>query len=102
MGKALEEWTDARLDGLAEALDPLPAQVAALTATVERLEQIVKELEPVPTQLAVLAASMERFAEDNRGLRDELAATQRQFTQVAWALVAALVGAAAAVLTVPI
>ena len=34
MGKAAVTWTDARLDDLADALAPLPAEVAMLKATV--------------------------------------------------------------------
>jgi hypothetical protein len=44
--------------------------------------------------LAVLAATVERF--ENRALRSELATTQRQLFQVAWGLVAALLGGAVA------
>jgi outer membrane murein-binding lipoprotein Lpp len=72
MRKAAEHWTDARLDDLAAALAPLPAQVAVLTATVDRL------------------------SEETRALRDELATTQRQLLQIAWGLVTALLGVAAA------
>ena len=85
-------------NGLAEALDPIPAQVAALTATVKHVDHLVTDLEPMPARIAVLSASVERLAEENRGLREELAATQRQLTQIAWALVAALLGAAAALI----
>jgi hypothetical protein len=98
MSKALEDWTDARLNGLAEALDPIPAQVAALTATVKHFDQLATQLEPMPARLAVLTAAIERLGEDNRVLREELAATQRQLTQIAWGLVAALLGAAAALI----
>jgi hypothetical protein len=73
VAKALAEWTDARLDHLAAELEPLPAQVAVLTATVEHL------------------------LDENRVLRSELAATQRQLFQIAWGLAAALIGAIAAV-----
>jgi hypothetical protein len=75
MRKAAGEWTDARLDAFAAALDSLPAQVA------------------------VLAAAVDRLAEENRVLREELGATQRQLLQIGWGLVAALVGATAAVIT---
>jgi outer membrane murein-binding lipoprotein Lpp len=74
MSKAAQEWSDARLNDLAATLQPLPTQVAVLTATIERL------------------------SEDNRALRDELAAIERQLLQVAWGLVAALLGAAAALI----
>jgi hypothetical protein len=73
MAKAVEEWTDARLNDLAAAL------------------------EPVPSQLAVVAASVERLTEENRALRAEVAAMQLQLIQISWGLVAALVGAAAAI-----
>jgi outer membrane murein-binding lipoprotein Lpp len=98
MGKTMEEWTDARLNDLAGALDPVPAQVAALSATVEHLDHLAAELEPVPAQLAVLTAAVDRLADENRALREELAATQRQNSQIAWGLVAALLGAAAALI----
>jgi hypothetical protein len=74
MGKAVGEWTDGRLDDLAAALAPLPAQVAALAAIVERL------------------------ADENRVLRADLATTQRQLFQVAWGLVAALLGGVGALI----
>ena len=72
MAKPVTQWTDARLDDLAAALAPVPAEVAVLQAMVDRL------------------------SEDNRALRAELAAMERQLLQVAWGLVAALIGAAAA------
>jgi|SRR5215216_3375006 len=95
MTKAAGYWTDARLDNLAAALEPVPAQVAVLGATVDHL---TASLEPVPTQIAVLAATVELLAEENRGLRAELATLQRQLLQMAWGLVAALLGGAGALL----
>jgi len=124
MGKTAVTWTDARLDDFADALAPLPADVAMLKATVNHWDHVAAALEPVPAELAmlkahvnhwdhvaaalepmpaglaVLAAAVERLAEENRALRAELAATQRQLLQIAWGLVAALVGAAAAVISV--
>jgi hypothetical protein len=38
------------------------------------------------------------LADENRALRAELAATQQQLLQIAWGLVAALLGAAAALI----
>jgi|SRR5829696_7101737 len=99
MGKAVAQWTDARLNDLAAALEPVPAQVAVLDATVRHFDHLAAALEPVPAQLAVLTATVDRLAEENRALRGELAATQRQLLQIAWGLVAALIGAAAAVIT---
>jgi hypothetical protein len=99
MGKVVEQWTDARLNGLAAALEPVPAGVAALSATVEHLHHVAMQLAPVPAQIAVLAAAVERLADENRALREELAATERQLLQIAWGLVAALVGASAALVT---
>src|ERR671936_167972 len=90
------EWTDARLDHLAAALEPVPTQVAVLSAAVQRLESLTIALEALPAQVAVLSATVERLADENRGLRDELAATQRQLIQIGWGLVAAVLGAAAA------
>ena len=50
MGKTVEEWTDARLNHLADALEPIPVQVAALTATVDHVRHVCTVLEPVPTR----------------------------------------------------
>jgi hypothetical protein len=99
MAKPVAEWTDARLDDLAAALLPLPTQVAMLTATVDHLDHVATEMEPMPRQLAVLTAAVDRLTAENRDLRAELAATQRQIIQIAWALVGALLGAAAALTT---
>jgi hypothetical protein len=100
MGRpGFEEWTDARLDHLAAALEPVPARVAALSATVEHMDHVATRLEPVPAQLAVLAAAVDRLAEENRALRGELAATQLQLVQMAWGLVTALLAAAAALIS---
>ena len=98
MGKATAHWTDQRLDEFAAALEPLPVQVAVLGAAVKHLDQVAAAMEPVPAQLAVLTAAADRLADENRALRDELAATQRQLLQIAWGLVAALMGAAAALI----
>src|SRR5215217_2783550 len=84
MGKAAMTWTDARLDDLADALAPLPADIAVLKATVNHWDHMAAALEPVP---AVLAAAVERLADENRALRTELAATQHQLLQIAWGLV---------------
>lgn len=98
MGKVAAQWTDARLNDLASALEPVPARVAVLDASVKHFERVVASLEPVPAQLAVLTATVDRLADENRALREELAATQHQLMQVAWGLVSALVGAATAVI----
>ena len=97
MSKAVEEWTDERLDDLAASLRPLPPQVAMLTASVARVDHLTAQLQPVPAQIAVLAAGMEQLAIENRALRGELAAVQRQLVQISWALMAAMLGAAAAI-----
>jgi len=96
MTKAVEEWTDARLNHLAAAIEPMPARVAALAATVEHMDHVAAQLEPVPAQLAVIAAAVERLGDDNRALREDLTATQLQLVQIAWGLVAALLAAAGA------
>lgn len=97
MGKATAHRTDQRLDEFAAALAPLPVQVASLEVAVEHLDHLAAAMEPVPAQLAVLTAAADRLADENRALREELAATQRQLLQIAWGLVAALIGAASAV-----
>jgi hypothetical protein len=98
MGKVVEQWTDARLNALAAALEPVPTQVAALTATVEHLSDMTVQLAPVPGQLAVFAYTVERLADENRALREEVAAMERQLLQIAWGLVAALIAASAALI----
>jgi hypothetical protein len=99
MGKPVAQWTDARLDDLAAALAPVPAEVAALRASVDHLNHLGAELEPLPLRLAVLTAAVDRLGDENRELRADLAAMQRQLLTVAWGLVAALIGAAAALAT---
>src|SRR5918992_4105992 len=94
MRRAVTHWTDERLDDLADALEPVPVQVAVLDATVKHL---AVALEPVPSELAVLAATVDRLTEENRALRAELSSTQRQLLVIAWGLVAALLGASAAI-----
>jgi hypothetical protein len=98
MAKPAAEWTDARLDDLAASLAPVPGQVATLGATLHHLDRAVEELEPVPGQVAVLEFEVRRLADENRVLRSELVAMQRQLFQVAWGLVAAMIGAVAALL----
>jgi outer membrane murein-binding lipoprotein Lpp len=98
MSKVAGEWTDARLDHLAAALDPMPAHLAALDASVEHLQELSAQLTPMPAQVAVLTATVDRLADENWALREQLAATERQLAQIAWGLVAALIGAAAALL----
>jgi outer membrane murein-binding lipoprotein Lpp len=96
MGRAVEEWTDARLNDLAAALEPIPVRVAVLAAAVEHLGELATTLQPLPAQVAVLTTTVDRLAEENRALREELAATHRQLVTIAWGLVGALIGAAAA------
>jgi hypothetical protein len=98
MARAVEEWTDARLNDLAAAIEPVPTQLAVLSASISHFEHVATQMEPVPSQLAVLAASVERLTEENRVLRAELAGAQRQLLQISWALVASLLGAATAVI----
>jgi prefoldin subunit 5 len=95
MTKAVAKWTDGRLDDLAAALEPVPTQVAVLDATVE---QLAAAMEPIPAQLAVLASTVDRLADENRALRAELAMMQRELLQIAWALLAALLGGAGAII----
>jgi hypothetical protein len=95
MAKAVGKWTDGRLTDLADALEPVPAQVAVLEAAVD---QLAAALEPVPAQLAALAATVDRLADENRALRSELAMTQRELFQIAWMLLAAMLGGAGAII----
>jgi len=96
VGKPVAAWTDERLDDLAATVVPLPAEMAALRAAVDHLDHVAIELEPTATRVAVLTAAVDRLSEENHALRGELAATQRQLIQIGWGLVAALLGAAAA------
>jgi hypothetical protein len=99
MSRTAHEWSDARLNDLAAALEPVPTRVAALTEAVEHLDGVTRALQPLPSQVAVLAAAVERLNDENRTLRQELASMQRQLLQVAWGLVAALIAAAAALVS---
>ena len=99
MSKAVEEWTDERLNDLAASLQPLPTQVATLTAAVAHLDHITTQLQPISAQIAVLAAGMDHLAAENRALRNELAAVQQQLVQISWALMAAMLGAGAAIIS---
>jgi outer membrane murein-binding lipoprotein Lpp len=97
--RRLEEWTDARLNDLAVALEPVPLKVAALTEAVEHVEGIATTLQPLPAQVAVLSARLDRLADENAALREEIASTQRQLLQMAWGLATALLAAAGALIT---
>jgi hypothetical protein len=99
LSKAAQEWTDARLNDLAATLEPVPTKVAALAEAVEHLDGTTHALELLPAQVAVLAAAVERLTDENRVLREELAAIQHQLLQMAWGLVAAFIGAATALIS---
>jgi hypothetical protein len=82
MGKPAEQWTDARLNDLATALAPVPTQLAMLSVSVSQVERLTADLEPLPARLAALTATVERLTDDNRALRADLAALQRQLLQI--------------------
>ena len=65
MGRVVTQWTDARLNELADVLEPVPVQVAVLDATVTHL---AGAFEPMPAQIAVLAAAVDRLTDENRAL----------------------------------
>ena len=100
MSRAVQDWSDARLNELAAAMQPVPSQIAALSEAVEHLDDVAATLGPLPSQVAALTATVQRLTDENRGLRDELAATQRLLLQVAWSLVATLVAASAAIISI--
>ena len=97
MTKAAPEWTDARLNDLAAALHDVPQQLAVLSASVTHFEQLAGDTEPMRAQLAGLTVTVNHLANENRALRTELAAIQLQLVQISWGLVAALIGAGTAV-----
>src|SRR3954454_3674876 len=97
MAKAVVAWTDDRLNDLAAEFEPVPTQLAALTAGAAHFEHVATQMEPLPAQIAVLAASVERLTEENRDIRAELAAAQRQLVQISWVLMGALMGAGVAI-----
>ena len=81
----VQSWTDERLDDLATTLVPLPTKVAALAEAVEHLNEETRTLRQDVTG-------------ETRALREELSAAQRQLVQLAWGLVATLMGAVVAVI----
>ena len=86
-GKAAPQWTDARLDDLAAALQDVPKQLAVLSASVTHFEDLAAETQPMRAQLAVLTTDIDLLAKENRALRTELAAMQLQLVQISWGLV---------------
>jgi hypothetical protein len=72
--EARTEWTDERLDDLAEAMKPLPREVAAVPEAVDHL------------------------TDEMKGLRTDFSAMQRQLTQIGWALVGTLAAAMVALI----
>jgi hypothetical protein len=99
MSKTAEQWTDARLNDLAAAITPIPGQLAMLSASVSQLERLADDVGQLPSQVAVLTATVERLTDENRALRADLAAVQRELLNIAWGLVAAMLGAAAALVS---
>ena len=75
----MSTWTDERLNDLAATLEPLPAAVARIEAHLQ-------------DGLGGLRDEVRELHEDNRSLRGDVSAFQRQLTQVGWGLAAALVG----------
>jgi nitrogen fixation/metabolism regulation signal transduction histidine kinase len=79
--RALEAWTDQRLDDLAATLRPVPAQLARNTEAIARLTDELRSARA-----------------DISALRGDFAAMQRQVAQIGWALSGALVGVLVALL----
>jgi hypothetical protein len=84
---SVQTWTDERLDDLATMVVGLPTKVAALGEAVEGLNEETRALR-------------DELTGETRALREELAAAQRQLVQLAWGLVAVLIGAVVAVIAV--
>ena len=98
MTKAAPQWTDARLNDLAATLQDVPKQLAVLSASLTHFEHLAAETDPMRAQLAVLTTSVDLLAKENRALRTELAAMQFQLVQFSWGLVVALIGASTAII----
>src|SRR4051794_41985305 len=84
LGKTAAAWTDARLDDLAAALVPLPAEVAALRADVEHLDHVAAELEPTASEVAVVAAAVDRPHGEKPRPPPQPPAVQRPPLQIGW------------------
>jgi len=82
------EWTDERLDDLAETLWPLPAGVARLEG---RLDGVEARLGVVEARLGGVEAELRAFRQDFAAAQRDTFAFQRQMTLIAWSLAAALV-----------
>lgn len=80
-----EPWTDERITELAAALGPLHVRVAELTEAVHHLQEETRSLR-------------QDLNGETLELRQELAAAERQLVQLAWGIVAALIGGLLAVL----
>jgi outer membrane murein-binding lipoprotein Lpp len=100
MSRAVQEWSDARLNDLAAAIQPVPIQIAALTEAVDHLDELTSTLRPLASQVAALTATVEQLTDENRALRDEIAATQRLLLQIACGFIATLLAAAGALISV--
>jgi predicted nucleic acid-binding Zn-ribbon protein len=83
--------------------------MAAQPSTDERLTELATALAPLPVRVAELAEAVHHLQEETRSLRhdlngetlalrQELAAAERQLVQLAWGIVAALLGGLIAVL----
>ena len=88
----MEAWTDERLDDLAAALRPLPAQMARNTEAIERVSEDMRDMR----------AEMRDMRAEMRVMRGEMhtqfSALQRQLALIGWTMSFSLVGVVVAVI----
>jgi hypothetical protein len=87
-----EAWTDDRLDDLAAALRPVPAQLARNTEEIERLTDELRDFREE------MREDMRGFREDMRAMRADFSAMQRQLAQIGWGMAGVLVTALVALI----
>ena len=80
-GMTLEAWSDERLDDLAAALRPVPAQLARNTEAIERMTDEMRE-----------------FKLEMRAMRADFSAMQRQLAQIGWGMAGVVVAATTALI----
>jgi predicted nucleic acid-binding Zn-ribbon protein len=99
----VEAWTDERMDDLAAALRPLPAQMARNTEAIERLSEEIREIRGEFREIREeMRGDRQSFREEMREMRTEMhagfASLQRQLTLIGWSMAFSVIGATVAVI----